>query len=70
MVRSFKYRSHTNVPNYRQQSSREQFRNGFLNSLPMRVTMYGDKGILHVLFNRIYFFRSTQRFRWIIEIIL
>lgn len=36
----------------------------------MKVTMYGDKGILHVLFNRIYLFRSTQRFRWIIEIIL
>lgn len=36
----------------------------------MRVAMYGDKGILHVIFNRIYLFRSTQRFRWIIEIIL
>lgn len=36
----------------------------------MRVTMYGDKGILLILFNRIYLFRSSQRFRWIIEIIL
>ena len=33
------------------------------------ATMFGDKGVLIILFGHLYFFRSRQRFRWIFDIL-